>query len=476
MAMFRDEARLAGLIRHPHVVSVLDVGEDDQGLFLAMEYIEGVSISEALSGLDEGEVLPLAMCLTVAAQAARGLHAAHELVDAEGRSLGLVHRDVSPKNILIGFDGVVRVTDFGIAKVLDRSSQTTTGIIKGSIGYVSPEALRFDPVDRRSDIFSLAVVLYEMLTNERLHGGRDSAETARHILRDPPPDIIAARPEAPAELLELLVEMLAKDPSQRPSTGAVVAARLEAMVREVAVAEGTFIEAAFDVSAYMEETFADEKERRAQVTRQGLRELISRPQTGLASAPPGPAGALVPALPAARRWMGTRRLLSPRVIAVAASTIGLAALIYWRASGGHGLRGDYFDDGDLRHLKFSRIDREIAFDWGVESPDPRLPVDDFSVRWTGYISAPATGDYDLCLLSDEGPRLWFDGRMVIDKWRLQQPTYECGGVTFKAGVKVPIRIEYFEHQVGATVRLFWKGKPIGGQHFQPVPGAFLFPP
>jgi hypothetical protein len=158
------------------------------------------------------------------------------------------------------------------------------------------------------------------------------------------------------------------------------------------------------------------------------------------------------------------------------STICVGALIYWRASSGHGLRGDYFDDRDLLHLKFSRIDREIAFDWGYGSPDPRIPADDFSIRWTGFISAPATGDYDLCLLSDEGPRLWFDGRLLFDKWQPQKPTYECGSVKFKAGMKHSIRIEYFEHQLGAIIRLFWKGGSLGSQSFQPVTASFLFPP
>src|SRR5688572_8903729 len=210
--MFVDEARIAGLVRHPNVVSVLDVGEDDDGPFLVMDYIDGVPASKLISTMAAIEAeLPVALCLEVAAQAAEGLHAAHELRGHEGAPLGLVHRDISPQNILVGFDGAVRVTDFGIARAYGRTIRTSTGILKGKMGYMSPEQLAYQHPDRRSDLFSLGIVLYEMLSGERLYRDDDPIETAQRILKDPPPDIGEVREDVPVEVVELLFELLAKE-------------------------------------------------------------------------------------------------------------------------------------------------------------------------------------------------------------------------------------------------------------------------
>ena len=176
--MFLDEARLAGLIRHPNVVSVIDVGVDSRGPFLVMEFIEGLSCSGVIRRANtEGQLLPLQFCLRIAHQVALGLHAAHELRDPEGKPLELVHRDVSPQNILIGFDGVARLTDFGIAKALGRSTETTTHLLKGKMGYMSPEQLRFEEPDRRSDLFAFGVVFYEMLCARRLYRAETPARS-----------------------------------------------------------------------------------------------------------------------------------------------------------------------------------------------------------------------------------------------------------------------------------------------------------
>ena len=148
--------------------------------------------------------------MAVLAQAARGLHAAHELVSAEGTPLGVVHRDISPKNLLIGFDGLVRVADFGIAKARDNVEQTRVGVLKGNVGYMAPEYLRFQELDGRSDLFALGVVLHETLTRERLYDGDDSAAIARRILDEPAPDIFEER-DVPPELAALLFELMAKD-------------------------------------------------------------------------------------------------------------------------------------------------------------------------------------------------------------------------------------------------------------------------
>jgi serine/threonine-protein kinase len=232
-AMFLDEARVAGMLRHANVVSVLDVGENSEGPFLVMDYVEGISLSRFIKHHAAARDLPpAAVCVHVVAQIARGLHAAHELVGKDGRPLLLVHRDVSPQNVLIGHDGIVRVTDFGVAKAIGRSTHTSTGLLKGKVGYMSPEHLRFEPLDRRSDLFALGVVLFELLTTERLYPGQDAAAVARRILREPPPDLGDARPDVPPALVELAFRLLAKDPADRPATAAEVADRLDDVVGE----------------------------------------------------------------------------------------------------------------------------------------------------------------------------------------------------------------------------------------------------
>jgi serine/threonine-protein kinase len=239
-AMFLDEARLAGLIRHPNVAAALEVGEDADGPFLLMDYVDGPSLAEVLARVQPREaLLPVGFCVTVLAQAARGLHAAHELVSAQGTPLGVVHRDISPKNLLIGFDGLVRVADFGIAKARDNVEQTRVGVLKGNVGYMAPEYLRFQELDGRSDLFALGVVLHETLTRERLYDGDDSAAIARRILDEPAPDIFEER-DVPPELAALLFELMAKDRTLRPPNALAAATRLEQIAADLALAEGPF--------------------------------------------------------------------------------------------------------------------------------------------------------------------------------------------------------------------------------------------
>ena len=244
-AMFLDEARLAGLIRHPNVAAALEVGEDAEGPFLLMDYVDGPSLAEVLARVQpRDQPLPIAFCVIVLAQAARGLHAAHELVSAQGTLLGVVHRDISPKNLLIGFDGLVRVADFGIAKARDNVEQTRVGVLKGNVGYMAPEYLRFQELDGRSDLFALGVVLHETLTRVRLYDGDDSAAIARRILDEPAPDIFEER-DVPPELAALLFELMAKDRTLRPPNALAAATRLEQIAAELALAEGPFDLAGF---------------------------------------------------------------------------------------------------------------------------------------------------------------------------------------------------------------------------------------
>lgn len=247
--MFLDEARLAGLIRHANVVSILDVGEDDDGPYLVMDYIEGTALSRFVRHHIKTErQVPVAVCAQIVAQAARGLHAAHELVDPQGNVLDLVHRDVSPANILLGRDGAVRVTDFGVAKAVGSLTRTTTGLLKGKVGYMSPEHLRFEPLDRRTDLFALGVVMVEALAGRRLYSAEDAAATARRILHEPPPDIGDERTDVPPALVELSYELLAKNPDDRPASAAEVADRIDEIVAECGHV---------DIAGYLEATMGD---------------------------------------------------------------------------------------------------------------------------------------------------------------------------------------------------------------------------
>lgn len=252
-SMFLDETRIAGLIRHPNVVSIVDVGEDETGPLAVMEFVDGISVAELLA---EKEVhpLPLDLALRIALQVAEGLHAAHELRASDGSPLELVHRDVSPQNILLGFDGIARVTDFGVAKALGRISQTSTGVLKGKLGYISPEQLRFEEPDRRADLFALGVVLFELLTGQRLYRSQESMDGPRRILTEPPPDLADYRDDAEPELVALLFELLAKQREARPESAKQVARRIESILATL-LHSSTQV----DTSEFLEEHFADRR-------------------------------------------------------------------------------------------------------------------------------------------------------------------------------------------------------------------------
>ena len=182
VAMFLDEARLAARIQHPNVVSTLDVVIAPKELVLVMEYIHGATLSTLVKRSD---AIPPAMVSAVITDALYGLHAAHEATDELGQPLSVVHRDVSPQNILVGVDGVTRVLDFGIAKATQRSQVTRDGAVKGKLAYMAPEQLRARHIDRRSDVFAAAVVTWELLTGRRLFDFDDSGAAVNHILNEP---------------------------------------------------------------------------------------------------------------------------------------------------------------------------------------------------------------------------------------------------------------------------------------------------
>jgi serine/threonine-protein kinase len=224
-----QEATIAGRIRHPNVVPVLDVDEDPFGVFLVMEYVEG----EALSGLVKladaaGGQVPERIALTIVADVLEGLEAAHDLTDTDGTPLGLVHRDVTPHNVLVGVDGIARLTDFGIAKATTRVGLTATGRIKGKVAYMSPEQALGRSLDASTDLWAVGVILWELMTGVRLHVGTSDAATLLRIVSEPPLSASTFRPDLPYEIDALISHALTMNRLERPSSAAAFAAELEA--------------------------------------------------------------------------------------------------------------------------------------------------------------------------------------------------------------------------------------------------------
>lgn len=230
--MFLDEARLAAQLQHPNVAQVFDLGRLGEGYFFTMEYVHGANMREVLVRCAQrGQRLSLSMALGVAVGAASGLDHAHERRDAEGKSLGIVHRDVSPSNLMLSYDGVVKLVDFGVAKAHLRSSVTQSGTVKGKISYLSPEQCRGREVDRRSDIFALGIVLYEMATTKRLYRRNSDFETMTAIVNEDPEPPSRYNPEVSPQFDATILRALAKHPEDRQQSAAELLEELEEVAR-----------------------------------------------------------------------------------------------------------------------------------------------------------------------------------------------------------------------------------------------------
>jgi serine/threonine protein kinase len=216
VTMFRDEAKLASRLEHTNVCRVHTLGHAGDTWFIVMEYLHGVALSRVLTKLAKGrQFLDFRIAAALIVQACEGLHHAHELRDSDGNLLGLVHRDVSPPNIFVTADGDVKLLDFGIAKARGASSKTRTGTVKGKNAYMSPEQILGKPLDRRSDIFALGAVAYELLAVKRLFHRDSDFLTFKAITEEAIPDIRERRPDIPAALRSVLVRALARDPNGR---------------------------------------------------------------------------------------------------------------------------------------------------------------------------------------------------------------------------------------------------------------------
>jgi len=234
--MFLDEARLAARIHHPNVVPIQEVGESERGYYLVMDYVEGDTLARLLSrAAQAGTQVPHGVVIRILLDVLAGLHAAHELRDDHGEPLAIVHRDVSPQNILVGTDGVARLVDFGVARAASRLSTTRSGQLKGKLAYMAPEQARGSGhIDRRADLFSCGIVLWEALAVKRLFKGDAEAETLNRVLYEPIASPRSVRPDVPVALEEVCMKALARDVDQRFATAQEFADALENAARGLA--------------------------------------------------------------------------------------------------------------------------------------------------------------------------------------------------------------------------------------------------
>jgi hypothetical protein len=217
--MFLHEAHLAAKMNHPNVVQIFDVGKEDERYFIAMELVRGVPVSIFIEALAEaGRKLPAELLTYVGRALCDGLHHAHELADADGGRLEVVHRDVTPHNVLLSVDGAVKLTDFGIAKARDYQNQTRPGAVKGKLAYVSPEHVRGEPVDRRADIFGVALTLWHLATLQSPFSRDNEAATLRAVEGEPLPPLTDFRPDLPDELVGAVARGGEKEPDRRFSS------------------------------------------------------------------------------------------------------------------------------------------------------------------------------------------------------------------------------------------------------------------
>ena len=270
--MLLDEARIASGIQHPNVAQILDLGEQGDVLFIVMEWVDGDSLAKVRKLVTKrGHRLPIGVVLRVLADASAGLHAAHELRDAQGNALEIVHRDVSPQNILLSGSGAVKIIDFGIAKAHGRSQgETRTGIVKGKIQYMAPEqAKKGHKVDRRTDVWALGACLHELASGKLPYDGDDDVEVIRKLMNDEPPTPAEGLPDAIVRVLE---RSMALDPDARFPTAAGMHRALESAMKEIGESATSD-----DVGAFLRSELPELAQKRREIVNKAVDEARDRP-------------------------------------------------------------------------------------------------------------------------------------------------------------------------------------------------------
>lgn len=327
VSMFLDEARLASRVRHPNVVSPLDVISDPPDLFMVMDYVHGEPLSRLLRRRP-GEPVRPRIAAAIVGQVLLGLHAAHVATGERGEPLDLVHRDVSPHNVLLACDGVAKVVDFGIAKAKARLQQTERGMLKGKLGYMAPEQINMEAVDRRADVFAVGVVLWELLTGRRLFSGETPHAVLEKLMHAPilPPSSVV--PGLPPGLDEVVMAALSRAPDERFDNARAMAQALDYSLPPASMLE---------VAAWVESCAGPELAARAELVLdiEGLSfddftRAVRHPSLASASSPttPGDAGVepiAVSGAPAKSRW---RKGYWLPLLAL----VGVASFLFWARS------------------------------------------------------------------------------------------------------------------------------------------------
>lgn len=233
--MFVDEATLAMQLNHPNICHVYSFGEEDGTYYIAMEWVNGKPLSKVIRNARAQGGLPVPMALKIIANIAEALDYAHRACDAKGEPLGIVHRDVSPQNIMVSFDGAVKLLDFGIAKASSHSTRTEAGVIKGKFAYMSPQQCVGEPIDGRADIFALGVCLYEALTGKNPYRCKTEFETMTKIVSEPTPSARGRRPDVPEEVDAILAKALMKQPERRYQSAGEMQLALEEVIARLGV-------------------------------------------------------------------------------------------------------------------------------------------------------------------------------------------------------------------------------------------------
>ncbi|HVG64402.1 MAG TPA: serine/threonine-protein kinase, partial [Hyalangium sp.] len=283
--MFLDEARITAAFSHPHIGQVFDLGLEDDELYLAMEFLLGQNLEQVLMAASRVRPLPIGFAARVARDVCLGLHYAHHFTAPSGRKVAVVHRDMAPRNVMITYDGVVKVIDFGIAKAKGRIARTHVGMVKGTSGYMSPEQVRGQELDGRSDLFTAGVLLHEMLCGRRLFDTSNEDVMMRQIANADIQPPRALNPDVPEALDAVVMRALSKEPAKRFATGREMAKAIEAAVGteifdEEAVAElmqALFAEKRLQTLALLDQPTGDD-ERLSQIL-QVLRDVKTAEQT-----------------------------------------------------------------------------------------------------------------------------------------------------------------------------------------------------
>ncbi len=267
VTMLMDEGRIAARLNHPNVVQTLEVDKADGEFYIAMEYLDGQPLHRVLSRARD--TFPVEMHLSVLADVLTGIHHAHELTDFDGTPLNVVHRDVTPHNIFVTYNGQVKVVDFGIAKAEGRASETKHGIVKGKVAYMAPEQAKGEMVDRRTDVYAVGIMLYEACTRKRMWGGKQDVDVLRALIKGKPPTSPREmNPLIPEELDRICQKSLARSPADRYQTAEEFATDLENFVSAT-----TRRPSARELGAWVAERFKDKRELTKNVIESQLADL-----------------------------------------------------------------------------------------------------------------------------------------------------------------------------------------------------------